>query len=65
MIEAINNEEYQEIENEKEIEESMIYPTFRDGRIEPFIKAEYNLSSYINVLSATITNINNLKEIIL
>lgn len=63
MIEAINNEVYQERENENE--DTMIYPTFRDERIESFIKAEYKLLNYINVLSSTITNINNLKEIIL
>ena len=69
MYEAINNEVYQERENENDNangkEESMIYPTFRDERIEPFIKAEYKLSNYINILSSTIANINNLKEIIL
>jgi len=67
MIEAISNEVYQERinDNENENEESMIYPTFRDERIDTFIKAEYKLSNYINALSSTITNINNLKEIIL
>jgi len=67
MIEAISNELYQERINDNinENEESMIYPTFRDERIDTFIKVEYKLSNYINVLSSTITNINNLKEIIL
>ena len=45
--------------------ESIIYPTFRDERIEPLIKTNYNILSYTNILSLTINNINNNKEIIL
>lgn len=45
--------------------ESIIYPTFRDERIESFINKEYNISQYIDILSSTINHINNLKEIII
>ena len=47
------------------IEESLIYPTFKDERIDSFIKEDYNISKYKEILLNTINNINNIKEIIL
>ena len=46
-------------------EESIIYPTFRDERIQSCIKEDYNISNYTNILSKIIDNVNNIKEIIL
>ena len=53
------------INNNINIEESLIYPTFKDERIDSFIKEDYNISKYKEILLNTINNINNIKEIIL
>ena len=46
-------------------EESIIYPTFKDERIESIINIDYDSIKYINILSSIITSTNNIKEIIL
>ena len=46
-------------------EESIIYPTFRDERIQSIINAQYDSYIYSHILSSTIININNIKEIII
>ena len=46
-------------------EESIIYPTFRDERIQSIINTQYDSSIYSHILSSTINYINNLKEIII
>ena len=53
---------YENIVNE---EESLIYPTFKDERIESLINLEYNINDYTGILSSIITFIKNIKEIII
>ena len=46
-------------------EDSMIYPTFKDERIETFIKEECTPEKYIDILSSISIRLNNIKQIIL
>ena len=45
-------------------EESLIYPTFRDERIESLININYNINNYTDILLSTIILIKDIKEII-
>ena len=49
------------INNEEEL---LIYPTFRDERIQPLINTNYNIDNYTDILLSTTILIKDIKEII-
>ena len=50
------------INNEEEL---LIYPTFRDERIQPLINTNYNIDNYTDILLSTTILIKDIKEIII
>ena len=46
-------------------EDFMIYPTFKDERIETFKNEEFTPEKYIDILSNLTIRMNNIKQIIL